>query len=248
MMLGLIGGTGLDKLEGLELIEQRWFDTPYGEPSSVLTIGELNGVRLAFIARHGVPNKIAPHLINYRANLDALKQAGVKTILAVNAVGGIHENLGPACVAIPDQIIDYTYGRAHTIYDGAHHEGAGYIDFTFPYTPAVRDDLIEAAKALELSVMTSGTYGTTQGPRLETSAEIRRYKQDGCDMVGMTGMPEAALAKEMGLEYASIAVCVNWAAGINESIATMDEIHVAIDVGMAKVYKIIQTYLKIESR
>jgi len=244
-MLGLIGGTGLEQLEGLELIEQRWFDTPYGEPSSILTLGELDGVRLAFIARHGVPNKIAPHLINYRANLDALKQIGVNTVLAVNAVGGIHENLGPARIAIPDQIIDYSYGRVHTIYDGVHHEGAEYIDFTFPYTPAVREKLISAAKKLNLSVMTTGTYAVTQGPRLETSAEIRRYRQDGCDMVGMTGMPEAAIAKEMGLDYASIAVCVNWAAGIYESIATIEEIHTSLEAGMAQVHQLIHEYLKV---
>ena len=242
-MIGLIGGTGLSQLEGLNISEQRWLESPFGDPSSALSFGELNGVPLVFLARHGDPHRIAPHLINYRANLSVLKQAGVTDIIAVNSVGGIHSSLGPAHVGIPDQIIDYTYGRDHTIYDGVHNEAVDHIDFTAPYNPLIRHKLIEAAKVADVSVLGNGTYGATQGPRLETAAEINKYKTDGCDMVGMTGMPEAALAKEFGLNYACIALSVNWAAGLGDAIITMDDIHKAIEQGMEKVYRILSAYL-----
>jgi len=242
-MLGLIGGTGLSQLEGLHITEQRWLDSAFGEPSSALSFGEFKGVPVVFLARHGEPHQIAPHLINYRANLSVLKQVGVSDIIAVNAVGGIHSSLGPAHVGIPDQIIDYTYGREHTIYDGVHYEDVDHIDFTLPYSQVIRDQLIEAAKTADVSVLECATYGAIQGPRLETAAEIKKLKNDGCDMVGMTGMPEAALAKEFGLNYACIALSVNWAAGLGNATISMDDIHKAIEQGMEKVYRILNSYL-----
>jgi len=246
-MLGLIGGTGLNQLKGLSIEEHRWVETPYGEPSAALSFGELNGCPVVFIARHGDPHRIAPHLINYRANMSALKQVGVTSVLAINAVGGIHESLGPSEVAIPDQIIDYTYGREHTLYDGIHSESLEHVDFTFPYTEAIRRLLITAAKESGVSVLERAVYGATQGPRLESAAEIRKYRNDGCDMVGMTGMPEAVLARELELNYACVALSVNWAAGLSDSIITMDDIHLAVDQGMGKVHQIITAYLQLEN-
>jgi 5'-deoxy-5'-methylthioadenosine phosphorylase len=243
-MLGLIGGTGLSQLENFDISDRKWFETPYGEPSAAVCIGELNGYKVAFMARHGTPHRVAPHLINYRANLSALKQAGVTQIIAINAVGGIHSSLGPAQVAIPDQIIDYTYGRAHTCYDGVVDESLEHIDFTFPYTASIREALILAAKSASICVLEAGTYGATQGPRLESAAEIQRFKRDGCDMVGMTGMPEAAIARELMLDYGCLALSVNWAAGLSEALITMDDIHKAIELGMGQVLLILKAYLK----
>jgi len=247
-MIALIGGTGLGQIEGLRISDQKLIETPYGDPSSVLSFGELNGQKVVFIARHGDPHKIPPHLINYRANMGALKQVGVNRIIAVNAVGGIHKALGPAELSIPDQIIDYTYGRDHTIFDGTTYESTttdslDHIDFTHPYDEELRLALIAAAESESIVVLKTGTYGATQGPRLESSAEVQRLKADGCDLIGMTGMPEAALAKEMGMKYASISLSVNWAAGISDTIITMDDIGLAIDQGMGKVLSIINAYV-----
>jgi len=241
-MIGIIGGTGLTKLDGLEVLEHKWLGTPFGEPSAALTFGRFSGQDLVFLARHGDPHQIPPHLINYRANLSLLKQVGVTKIIAVNAVGGIHELLGPAEVAIPDQIIDYTYGREHTIYD-ANSSELDHIDFTFPYSPSLRQELLRAAETANIAALDQGVYGATQGPRLESAAEIQRYKRDGCDLVGMTGMPEAALAREFEIDYACLALSVNWAAGLSDSIITMEDIHQAIEQGMGKIHKILNSFL-----
>jgi 5'-deoxy-5'-methylthioadenosine phosphorylase len=241
-MIGIIGGTGLTKLEGLEVLESKWLDTPFGEPSAALTFGRIAGKDLVFLARHGDPHKIPPHKINYRANISALKQTGVSQIIAVNAVGGIHQSLGPAEIAIPDQIIDYTYGREHTIYD-SNSEELDHIDFSFPYSQSVRLLLLAAANKVNIDALNGGTYAATQGPRLETAAEISKYKRDGCDLVGMTGMPEAALAREFDIDYACLALSVNWAAGLSDSIITMDDIHRAIEQGMGKIHKILTAFI-----
>ena len=195
------------------------------------------------MARHGNPHKIAPHLINYRANLSALKQVGVTQVIAINAVGGIHSELEPKAIAIPDQIIDYTYARAWTMYDGCHIESVDHIDFSFPYTESLRQALLNAARVVNVPCLGGGTYGATQGPRLETAAEIKRMQNDGCDMVGMTGMPEAGLARELGLEYAALALSVNWAAGLTDQVITMKEIEEAVLAGMDKVHKILSAFL-----
>ncbi len=235
-MLAVIGGTGLNQFEGLEIVESKWFSTPYGDPSAAIQFGTLAGKDVVFMARHGEPHKIPPHLINYRANISALQQAGVSKIIAVNAVGGIAESFGPAKVGVPDQIIDYTYGREHTFFDGDQLE---HVDFTFPYSETLRALLIDAAQQQGIEIVPVGVYGATQGPRLETAAEIQRCKRDGCTMVGMTGMPEAVLARELGIDYACLALSVNWAAGITQAVITMEEIQAAIDAGMEQVRRIL---------
>lgn len=241
-MIGIIGGTGLTELPGLSILEPIWHETPYGEPSSTVSIGQWQGQDIAFLARHGNPHQIPPHLINYRANLFALRQSGVSEIIAVNAVGGIHPEMGPACIALPDQVIDYTYGRAHTLYDGSNP--IEHIDFSFPYNESLRQEILLAAEATSIKVLSHGVYGATQGPRLETAAEIQRCRRDGCDMIGMTGMPEAALAREMGLAYATIALSVNWAAGLTDEIITMEAIQQALAQGMSQVLRLIESLLQ----
>jgi 5'-methylthioinosine phosphorylase len=239
MTLAIIGGTGLTQIDQLTITGEQSLDTPYGAPSAPFVFGELDGKQLVFLARHGNPHRIPPHKINYRANIWGLKQLGVTEIIAVAAVGGITEAMGPAQIAIPDQIIDYSYGREHTFFaDDLEH--VTHIDFSFPYAENLRNRLIAAAQQINLSVSTSGTYACTQGPRLETATEIRRLKNDGCDLVGMTGMPEAALAKELDLAYANMSVVANWGAGILDTEITMAEIEQNLIVGMDNAIKLLK--------
>jgi len=213
--LAVIGGTGVYRLAALEDVEAREVDTPYGRPSGPLRIGRLGERRVAFLARHGEGHALPPHRVNYRANLHALKQAGAQRVLALNTVGGITDDYGPRVLACPDQLIDYTWGRESTFWDG---EGeALHVDFGHPYSPLFRTKLLAAARVTGASVVDGGCYGATQGPRLETNAEIARMRRDGCDLVGMTGMPEAALARELGLDYACLAIVANWAAGCGDA-------------------------------
>ena len=213
--LAVIGGTGVYRLAALEDEEARHIDTPYGAPSGPLRIGRLGEVRIAFLARHGEGHALPPHKVNYRANLFALKQAGAHRVLALNTVGGITDAYGPRVLACPDQLVDYTWGRESTFWDG---EGeALHVDFGHPYSPMFRHKLLAAARVTGVRVVDGGCYGATQGPRLETNAEIARMRRDGCDLVGMTGMPEAALARELGLEYACLAIVANWAAGCGDA-------------------------------
>lgn len=243
-LLAIIGGTGLGSLKNLEITRHQVVNTPFGEPSGPLTFGTLGGSEVVFFARHGYAHRIPPHEINYRANLWALKEVGVKEIIAVAAVGGITPRMGPAVLAVPDQIIDYTYGRKQTFFEG-ELESVTHIDFTHPYSGAVRAALLDSARTVGVEVVDGGTYGCTQGPRLETIAEIRRMERDGCDLVGMTGMPEAALARELGLEYAHLAVIANWAAGKNgEQEITMEDIDRTLKEGMRKVRLILQQLLE----
>ena len=221
--IAIIGGTGLYSLENVEITRRETVATPYGEPSSPLSYGVLSGHEVVFLARHGDEHTIAPHKINYRANMWALKNAGVEKIIAIAAVGGIREDLKPGCLAIPDQIIDYTYSRKHTFFDD-FSESIAHIDFTWPYCEDLRQDLIKAAIDVDISISDKATYAATQGPRLETAAEIDRLEQDGCDVVGMTGMPEAALARELELCYASCVVVANMGAGRGEGEISMQEI------------------------
>lgn len=212
--LAVIGGTGVYKLADLQDVDTRQIDTAYGKPSGPVRIGTLLGQRVAFLARHGEGHSVPPHLINYRANLAALKQIGATRVLALNTVGGIGDAFGPCVLACPDQLIDYTWGRESTIWDGnGNNSEALHIDFGDPYTTLLRHKVIAAARVTGVSLVDYGCYGATQGPRLETKAEIARMKRDGCDLVGMTGMPEAALARELGLDYACLAIVANWAAG-----------------------------------
>ena len=234
--LAVIGGTGLEQMEGGVLVQRHSMDTPYGAPSSELIELELQGRTLFFLSRHGEDHSIPPHQVNYRANLWALKQMAVEGVVAVAAVGGITEAMLPGQVAIPDQIIDYTWGREHTFFDGPEVE---HIDFSWPYCSDLRGRLLQAAKSSGVEAIDGGTYGATQGPRLESAAEIRRMEQDGCDLVGMTGMPEAALARELGLCYSCCAVSANWAAGKSDQEITMEEIHQNLESGMAQIRSIL---------
>jgi 5'-methylthioinosine phosphorylase len=234
----VIGGTGLDRLPGLKITDRRSIETPYGAPSGPLSIGELHGRQLAFLARHGDDHRIPPHKVNYRANLWALRQIGVSNIMAVAAVGGITAEMKPARLVIPDQVIDYTWGREHTYADGSA-DHVQHVDFSHPYTPALRERFIAAARALGLDAVEQGVYGATQGPRLESIAEIRRMAQDGCDIVGMTGMPEAGLARELGVNYACCAVVVNWAAGLGSGDIHA-EIEACIEQGMVGLRKLLE--------
>lgn len=222
-LLAIIGGSGFKSLPGFEVLEARQLDTPYGETSGPVTRGRLDGEEILFLPRHGPSHHLPPHRINYRANLWALRESGAERVVGLAAVGGITSAFGPTVLCVPDQIVDYTHGREHTIYDGAAGE-VEHIDVTEPYCDALRQTLIDACADRGYAVVPHGTYGATQGPRLETAAEIRRYERDGCDIVGMTGMPEATLARELGLCYASLAFVVNWAAGKSGSIITTKEI------------------------
>ncbi|MDR9424239.1 MAG: S-methyl-5'-thioinosine phosphorylase [Marinobacter sp.] len=237
--VGIIGGTGLTTLNDLVIEGELPASNQWGEASDKLVYGKLGEQSVIFLARHGNPHRIPPHQVNYRANIQALYDAGVRTIVGVNAVGGIHRQMGPAHVVIPDQLIDYTWGRASTFFEG-ELEHVTHIDFTYPYDQAARELLIEAARKQSVEFSDFGVYGATQGPRLETAAEIRRLERDGCDLVGMTGMPEAVLAAELGMRYVCLGLVVNWAAGKTDDIISMAEIEDAIARGMSGVKQILE--------
>lgn len=216
-MDAIIGGTKLTSLPGMSDIEEHEVDTPFGAPSGAVKIGVCGGRKVAFLPRHGDPHMLAPHKINYRANLWALKEVGAKRVIAICTSGGIRDGFDAGTIVVPEQIIDYTYGRDHTFFDGTMGEPVKHIDVTLPFAMDLRDDLLRAVKAAGETVFEDGCYGCFNGPRLETAAEIRRLKNDGCDLVGQTGMPEATLAREIDLQYASICPIVNHAAGLGES-------------------------------
>ena len=240
-MLAIIGGSGLTKLASLEVGRRKLARTPYGDPSGAITYGRIGKSEVAFLARHGYGHTIAPHEVNYRANLWALKHAGATEVISVASVGGIRNDIWPGTILLPHQIIDYTWGRASTFFEGP---GApvNHIDFTQPYSREVRARLVAAAAAVGERIMDGGVYAATQGPRLETAAEINRLEGDGADIVGMTGMPEAALAREIGLEYAAIAVVANYAAGRGDSehAVALDKIEIVLEEAMVRVRRIIE--------
>jgi 5'-deoxy-5'-methylthioadenosine phosphorylase len=235
--LGIIGGSGLTRLQALEVERHEVVTTPYGEPSAPLTFGTFDGLPVVFLPRHGSAHTIPPHKVNYRANVWAMREAGVEELIGMAAVGGITEPPGAIC--IPHQIIDYTWGREHTFFaeDLTH---VTHVDFTEPYCDALRHRLLDAAERLGVEVEWRSTYGAVQGPRLESAAEIRRMERDGCDLVGMTGMPETALARELDLCYACCAVVVNWAAGKTDGPITMAEIEANLVTGMAKARRLLE--------
>lgn len=236
--VALIGGTGIDRWPGFQTDRAVEAETPFGPPSSPLLHGRVHDTQVIFLARHGPAHALPPHRINYRANLWALRDAGVRSIVAVAAVGGIASWLPPAKVAVPADLVDYTYGRPHTYSDG-QHEPLHHVEFTAPYSERVRKQLVHAARSEGIDVAEGGVLAVTQGPRLETAAEIRRLQRDGCDMVGMTGMPEAALACELGVDYACLAVCVNWAAGLGNAGGIHAEIGNSLETGMSHVLRIL---------
>jgi 5'-methylthioadenosine phosphorylase len=239
-MIAIIGGSGLTQLANLEITARRIVRTPFGEPSGPLTFGRIGAKEAVFLARHGYGHTLAPHEINYRANLWALHAQGVTRVIAVATVGGISENLGAGTLVLPDQIIDYTWGRPSTYFEGAE-QPVTHIDFTYPYDEPTRQMLVAAAAAAGVPLVAGGTYAAVQGPRLETRAEIDRLERDGATLVGMTGMPEAALARELKLAYAALTVVVNPAAGRGSSArsVSLDEIGRVIEESMSKVRLIV---------
>ncbi len=245
--LGLI--SSLDLRESLQLTHccTKTLTTPYGEPSAPLICAELTGQPIVMLQRHGNRQQIPPHKINYRANLWALRELGVQQVIGIATVGGIHAELGPGTLCIADQIIDYTYGREHT-YATTLDGPIGHIEFGTPFSPTLRKTLIAAARHCDIDCATTGVYGATQGPRLETAAEIRRMQRDGCDLVGMTGMPEASLAQEARLEYANLSLVVNWAAGLEAEPIDIDQIKQNQTTGMRVIHRIIRQVCQSLSR
>lgn len=247
-MLAIIGGSGLYDLGGEFAADgQVARDTPYGDTSAEILLGRWHDLPLAFLPRHGTAHSLPPHRVNYRANIWALKQQGVSRVISVNAVGGISAELEPQTLAVPDQIVDYTSGREQTFFDGSDGQSR-HIDFSWPYDSQLRAIIIEAGAQQGLQLVSSGTYGCSNGPRLETAAEIVRMRNDGCSMVGMTGMPEAALARELDLEYACLALVVNWAAGIQQQAISMQEINAHIEQGMQKVKTLLPAAARLAQR
>lgn len=243
--LAVIGGTGVYALGELDAIETLQPTTPYGAPSGPVRAGLLAGKRVAFLARHGEGHALPPHRINYRANLAALRQLGVRRVLALNTVGGIGERFAPRALACPDQLIDYTWGRIGTLCEEPGSD-VQHVDFGEPYTPSLRRELLAAAQRAGVALVDGGCYGATQGPRLETRAEIARMRRDGCDLVGMTGMPEAGLARELGLDYASLAIVANWAAGAGpdvDEVITLEDVLGNVAAAMAGVQRLLRSLL-----
>lgn len=237
MSLGIIGGTGA--LDLFEVVSERYVHSVHGQPSAPLYSIRLGEAQARFLPRHGKPHVIPPHAINYLANIDALRQAGVKRIVAIHAVGGIDPELEPGSIVVPDQLIDYTWGRQHTFSDSAD-QPLEHIEFAEPFAGPTREALLSCARAASIQVHDGGCYAVTQGPRLETAAEIARLAADGCTLVGMTAMPEAALAREAGLDYASLSVVANPAAGVTDQVISLDEIHRVLAKAMHQVRKLLE--------
>lgn len=239
-MLGIIGGSGLTQLANLGVSHREIIRTAYGEPSGPFTFGRIGCQDVVFIARHGYGHTIPPHLVNYRANLSALHSIGVSQIISVASVGGIHPDMAPGSLVVPHQMIDYTWGREMTFQSGTDGP-VKHIDFTEPYAENVRQLLLNAAQKIAEPVINGAVYATTQGPRLETAAEINRLSQDGADIVGMTGMPEAGLARELELPYAALCVVANWAAGRGDSTHAIqfDHLEAVLHTSMDRVRRII---------
>ncbi len=254
-MLAIIGGTGFDKLEGSIELKREKPDTLYGAPSSEIIFVEFNSSHqpVLFLPRHGENHTIAPHKINYRANLAALKLIGVSQVIAITAVGGIGKSNAAGSIVIADQLIDYTWGREHTFYDGtessSHFMGKplDHVDFSLPLSEPLRQRLIAAAKEAGIGAKNSGVYGVTQGPRLETAAEINRLDNDGVDIVGMTALPEAALARELGIDYALVCMVVNAAAGRSDAPITMDLIKLNLQRAQSDVVAMLEKFMAMGS-
>jgi len=232
-MLAIVGGSGLYSLgEDFRLDDQLSQQTPYGETSAAPLLGNWQGLELVFLPRHGAGHSVPPHAVNYRANLWALKQAGVSKLIAVNAVGGIGADMAPRSLVVPQQLIDYSSGREHSFFDGRDGQ-VQHVDFSEPYSAGLRASLLQAGAQLGLSLVDAGIYGCTNGPRFESAAEIERMRRDGCSLVGMTGMPEAGLARELEIEYACLAMVVNWAAGVAQGDISMAEIMANLEHSVA---------------
>lgn len=244
-MLAIIGGRGLTELASLKITHRQVLRTPYGEPSCAFLFGTLNDHEVIFLARHGYGYTIPPHLVNYRANLWALREQGVTEVVSVATVGGIRADLTPGTLVVPDQIIDYTHGRDATFFD-LRNTSYTNIDFTQPYCPKLRSRILRSAAEIQKPCVDGGVYAATQGPRLDSAAEINRYERDGADMVGMTGMPETALAMELEMKYATLAVVVNYAAGRGDSKSAinMERVNITANEAMVRVREILECVVK----
>jgi 5'-deoxy-5'-methylthioadenosine phosphorylase len=245
-MLAIIGGSGFAELANLEVVRRQVVRTPYGEPSGAVTFGRLNGRDVVFLARHGYGHTIPPHAVNYRANVWALSSLQVSGVIAIASVGAIRADLEPGGLVLPEQIIDYTHGRRSTFFEG-QDRSVTHIDFTHPYSRSLQQQCLRAAELAQVPLTLGGVYGATQGPRLETAAEINRLERDGVDMVGMTGMPEAALAREIGLQYAALAVVANAAAGrggSHEEIRLQD-LQEVLQLAMGKVRRVLDRLVEV---
>jgi 5'-methylthioinosine phosphorylase len=243
--LAVIGGTGVYALADLADVQAHLPETRYGAPSGPVRVGSLDGRRVAFLARHGEGHSVPPHRINYRANLAALQAIGARRVLALNTVGGITARCGPRALVCPDQLIDYTWGRISTLGEETGSDVL-HVDFGDPYTPSLRRAILDAAQHARVDVVDRGCYGATQGPRLETKAEIARMRRDGCDLVGMTGMPEAGIARELGLEYACLGIVANWAAGAGpdpDEVITLDDVLANVTVATEGVGRLLGALL-----
>ena len=239
--LGLIGGTGLDWWGSA--VRQHEISSAWGQPSAPISEYSLSKLDLYFLPRHGSRHQFPPHAVNYQANIDAFRQLGVDGIIAINAVGGISSQNTPGSLTIPDQLIDYTWGRAHSFSMTAEHKLV-HVEFANPFCGSLRARMIKAAASAGLSVTGGGCLGVTQGPRLETAAEIQRFKRDGCDLVGMTSMPEAGLAREAGLAYASLCINANWAAGLDPVPISMEDIEATLEEAMITEGKLLNTFFE----
>ena len=234
--LGLIGGTGLTSLD--DMAGELDIETPFGAPSAPISVISTEPVRLLFLPRHGSPHRYPPHCVNYRANMWALKEAGAQQVLAVSAVGGITENYAPGTLAVSDQLVDFTWGREHTYHDSPDVPLV-HVDFTNPYGGPLRERLLQAARTESLDVVDGGCIGVFQGPRLESAGEIRMARGAGCDMAGMTSLPEAGLARELGIDYAGLAVVSNWGAGVHDELISEDDIAETLREPMARVRQLL---------
>ncbi len=245
-MLAIIGGSGLSTLTNLTITRKVVATTAWGDASSPISLGQMGGEPCMFLARHGPQHTIPPQKINYRANIQALKNAGATKILAVGAVGGIAADCAPGVLVVPDQLIDYTHGRAATFFDG-HDKHVVHIDFTQPYAQTLRAHVLDAAAQAGAPIVRSGIYGATNGPRLETAAEINRMERDGCTIVGMTGLPVAALARELDVPYCALCVVANWGAGRGDSAhaISFDQTRETLAAAMCNVRTVIEKFVHI---
>lgn len=250
-MRGILGGTGFYRMTELTAVRRQVVRTPYGLPSGAVTFGRIGGCdEIAFMPRHGYSHSLAPHAINYRANLWALHQVGVRRVVAVSSTGSLHEDWMPGSLVVPDQIIDYTWGREVTFVEDQHGQEVVQVDMTLPYSERLRQELIAAGAASGETLIVGATYGCTQGPRLETAAEIRRMQRDGCDLVGQTAMPEAALARELGMAYCALCVVTNHAAGIAESRERVAyaQVEQGVALAMRSVQRLLGTWCQIDAK
>lgn len=258
-MLGVIGGSGLYDLNGLKVLEEKLPSTPFGEPSSPIIVGEVDGKKVAFLARHGRDHSYPPHLIPYRANMWALKEVGVSRVLAVSAVGGINRLLEPGDFVVIDNFIDLTKRRESTYYEGRfsvqvvgkdrasellNSKRVVHVDVTEPYCPQMRSLLIELLEEMGERYHLRGVYACTEGPRFETPAEIRLLESLGADVVGMTGYPEVVLARELGMCYASLCVVANPAAGISTTRLTSREVLDLMGKKEARIKELLLSFVK----